>query len=293
MSRLPWLAVTFVLLATGCAHHRLAHDHVQQARTLTTINEQQVLDNLAMFMDNPNALPYFAIPGAGSAVVTDDGGIDLSTINGPGRSVLGPLDFNRNNRLTWATKPVTDPNRLLRMKCAYRRAIGLCDASDCCVNCSELLGHEAYDCCGIRRLKIERCSTPWVPGRRWEKIGRSNGTRIRVCPESYADFNRLVMKVMDFAVNDFTASKPTMQVQRLFYDEVRGRLTKIETYDTDILSEEDAKKQKDAADGDDDHPSRLDREGSPVQISPRRLAPVGLDQIQELQILRDSVFPTP
>lgn len=92
-----FLLAVSLLAQTGCTHRQLRYDNVMQARTLTTIYEQQVLDNLAMFAQSPDSLPFFAVPGAGSASVTDTGSIAASPLNGPIRTIIGPLSLGRGN----------------------------------------------------------------------------------------------------------------------------------------------------------------------------------------------------
>ena len=65
---------SLVLLAIGCTHTQLRWNTVRQSRTLTDIYEQQVLNNLAMFVYDPNSLPFFSFPNAGASNVNDVGG---------------------------------------------------------------------------------------------------------------------------------------------------------------------------------------------------------------------------
>ena len=76
MSRRPLvvgLAVTTALVATGCTHVQLRKNTVRQARTLADLHQQQVVDNLAMFVYDHNALPYFAVPDSASSTLQDAG----------------------------------------------------------------------------------------------------------------------------------------------------------------------------------------------------------------------------
>ena len=57
-------------MAAGCTHTQLRWNTVQQSRTLTDIYEQQVLNNLAMFVYDPNSLPFFSFPNAGARMST-------------------------------------------------------------------------------------------------------------------------------------------------------------------------------------------------------------------------------
>ena len=56
------LAVAAALAGTGCTHVQLRKNTVNQADTLSEIYQQQVLDNLAMFVYDYYSLPHFAIP---------------------------------------------------------------------------------------------------------------------------------------------------------------------------------------------------------------------------------------
>ena len=61
-----WWPILICLLASisGCRTHLSLRDNtLRTAGTLTDLNYQQVLDNLARFHDNPAAMPSFAGPG--------------------------------------------------------------------------------------------------------------------------------------------------------------------------------------------------------------------------------------
>jgi hypothetical protein len=51
-----------LLAASGCTATQLRKDSVQQAQAVHDMEEQQVLDNLAMFVYDCNSLPYFSFP---------------------------------------------------------------------------------------------------------------------------------------------------------------------------------------------------------------------------------------
>jgi len=283
--------------ASGCAHMHLAYDHVRQASVLTSVHEKQVLDNLAMFLDNPEALPFYAMPGTGSAQVTDNGQLSASPLNGPTHTVLGPLALSRNNRLLMASTPVTDPAKLKRMRCAYRRAIGIGDGSDYCIDCCKVTreffgtGDDATkccDCCSIQPLMIERVSKR-IAHKPCEKAGHYCGTYIRVCPESYADFTRLVMLIMDYAANSPKAppAKKTMSVTRYLRDNA-GNVLMSQTYTAEVDLDDQGKVQIET------NPNAgVVKEGK-VAATPKPAADNdasksgGLREIQELNILRDA-----
>ena len=71
------------LLAVGCTHTQLRYSTTHQSDTVTRIYEQQVLNNLAMFVVNNDAVPHFAIASDGSTDVSDKGMFALGPINTP------------------------------------------------------------------------------------------------------------------------------------------------------------------------------------------------------------------
>lgn len=149
MKRLVGLLGLCVL--AGCQHTHLRHNTVRQADTLNEIYEQQVLDNLAMFSMNPNALPSFAYPQDGSANITDKGGLSGAS---PLKS-LRKLSFSleRSGLEQWGLIPVSDPARLERMMHAYQAAVSSgwvrtsdsqADLPDCCTLVGEHCGCYAW-----------------------------------------------------------------------------------------------------------------------------------------------------
>lgn len=137
-----FVLVLAVLLATGCTHHQLRYDTINQADTLNDIYRRQVLDNLAMFVVDPHSIPHFAIPNGGTSTVSDTGSLAFSPLNAF-RKVAG-LTGSRNVQESWALSPVRDPDKLRRMRCAYQQAVGACeDCIDCCALQKRFLGKSA------------------------------------------------------------------------------------------------------------------------------------------------------
>lgn len=222
------VVVFLAMLNTGCLQSQLRHDHVYQARTLTEIYEQQVLDNLAMFRSNPNATPFFAIPSSGSADVTDSGQIKASPLNGPLHTALELSSLSRTNRGGWTIKPIVEPDRLNLMKCAYRRAVGISFDEDPCLNCCKRMQDwagkaetdpcECCSCCAIKPIKVKSCPKIFFP-RKCAKIGCYCGTKIEVCPQSYQEFSHLVMTILEYAINEKgkKKEKPEAEVTHFHY----------------------------------------------------------------------------
>ena len=294
------------LLTAGCTHTQLRFDHVHQAKTLTDIHERQVLNNLAMFVVNEEAVPYFAVPGAGSAQVADMGSIGVSTLNGRGHSVLGPLSLSRNNTQSWAANPITDPAKLKRMRCAYRRAIGINDGDYGCINCCKLerefRGDATLDCCCdcclIRKIDFDYCNKRLVHDP-CEKVGHYCGTYIRVCPESYDDLAHLVLTILDYAVNNPKGTKKSIDVEEYYYDE-KGNVERIEKFSQAV--DRNALPQRTVTSSDDPSATettvvpqqRQGRQGEIIdrfEDTSRRTEPNPLFILEQQQIRNQALFP--
>jgi hypothetical protein len=131
-----------ILMASGCAHVQLAKNTVRQARTLSDIYEQQVLDNVAKFVYNFNSLPHFAIADGGTTAVNDQllGNGNLLLPIGTNSS-LG-INGQRQCNDAWTLTPISDPRKLELMRCSYQRAVGCalhCEQSLECKNCQQLI----------------------------------------------------------------------------------------------------------------------------------------------------------
>ena len=119
------MALSFLIALPGCTATRLRNGTIDQASTLTELQYQQVLNNLAMFCDNPSALPWQVNLRDGSAQVADVGSASLlldlhrAIVSHP--SLLG----SRTVVEQWGMSPVTDDNELKLLRMAYRRAIGI------------------------------------------------------------------------------------------------------------------------------------------------------------------------
>ncbi len=120
-----------VLAGTGCTHRQLRNNTIGQASTLADIHQQQVLDNLAMFVSNSDSLPQFAYPDGGNNQLTDTGSL-TSTVAwkqaGFYSANVNPT-VSRSANETWTLHPVNDPHKLVLMQCAYKKAVAGNDPS--------------------------------------------------------------------------------------------------------------------------------------------------------------------
>ncbi len=128
--------VTFLMLGTlsvgtGCTNTALRHSTVNQVSTVTELQYQMVLENLATMAANPGMMPWHATLTGGTTQMTDSAqatvGFGLNFYKRPKFNFLNYSPGANGSRTVvqqWGHTPVTDgdPLRLLRM--AYRRALG-------------------------------------------------------------------------------------------------------------------------------------------------------------------------
>jgi hypothetical protein len=128
-------------LVCGCTHTQLRWNTVQQSRTLTDIYEQQVLNNLAMFVYDPNSLPFFSFPNAGGSNVNDAGSFSGMFRWSRGTPGLGEGDFGLGGSRTimesWTMTPIIDPVKLQLMRCAYQQVVAACGIGNVSFDCPD------------------------------------------------------------------------------------------------------------------------------------------------------------
>lgn len=117
--------VCLVLLgAVGCADMQLRRSTARQASTLTSLQYQQVLNNLAMLHADPMALPALIALKSGTAQVADTGslgvGLDLGSRTHTTPNFLG----TRSVVEQWNTAPLSDDTTLRLLRLAYHRTMG-------------------------------------------------------------------------------------------------------------------------------------------------------------------------
>ncbi len=134
------LCLLLVVSTSGCSwtNLRLRRSVVNQAGTLTELQYQQVLGNLAMMSLDPDALPTHVNLRDGSAQIQDNGSISSASPSTSFPSVLG----SRTVVEQWSVIPVTDDVELRILRVAYRRALGFDDRPD-----FDLANDVAHDLC--------------------------------------------------------------------------------------------------------------------------------------------------
>ncbi|MGD9724453.1 MAG: hypothetical protein AB7O59_24380 [Pirellulales bacterium] len=132
------LTAGLVLLGSGCTHLGLQRRTILQGSTISDIQDQQVLDNLAMFACDRDAMAWHVKITGGLVQVADQGtGFLGANLGGP--HVLAPnVGVGRNIVGQWNLDPTIEADELGLLQIAYRKAINPLDADGS-------IRHEAYE----------------------------------------------------------------------------------------------------------------------------------------------------
>jgi hypothetical protein len=215
--------LSFQVLCLGCTSAQLRQSTVAHSTTLADIYTQEVVNNLAMFVHNPDALPFFAFPTQGTTAIQDTG-----NVGNPGYTsqnfVTSPFTLNASRQATenWVLTPISDPAKLALMRCAYRQAVSSCLGIDLvtgstCPACGNLrrdfygpadpeaanqraneelpcLNSPCWFCYGPKSEIPKTCDCPYV--------GCYCGTYVWIPPQGREMLTRLTLTILDYAVND-------------------------------------------------------------------------------------------
>lgn len=131
------LIVCTLLSAGGCTNTQLRITTVNQGSTLSDIQYQMVLRNLASFAVNPSAIPWHVSITAGTAQVAD-----AATAHSAFLWQMAPFTSGRwfqwdpgavGSRTIvqqWSTNPIVHTDALKVLQMAYRRAYGIQEMPD-------------------------------------------------------------------------------------------------------------------------------------------------------------------
>jgi hypothetical protein len=129
------LLVSCLLLAcSGCLQYELNRKSVRLTTTTNDLIYGQVLNKLALTIDNPMSLPYFDMPSSGTMQLQGSvsgnytptwmlTAIGTYLLNTQAASIMPTL----LEQGAWQMSPVADPDRLFLMNCAYRTVTGSSD----------------------------------------------------------------------------------------------------------------------------------------------------------------------
>jgi hypothetical protein len=106
----------------------LTHRTIDHASTFPSVQQCQVLNNVARFTHNPAAIPYYAMTTGGTTQVTNSGSatsivLPNYLLGSTGHAIwsgqYGPTVSSATQE-NWNITPVTDPDKLRRMRHAYQ-----------------------------------------------------------------------------------------------------------------------------------------------------------------------------
>jgi hypothetical protein len=245
------LVLFSALMCSGCTHVQLQKNTVHEAWTLGEIQQQQVVNNLALFVYNYNALPSFAIPNQGSSQVTDQGNAGFSMgfsrpITGGSTANFTPAHFGdfllsalgfsgtaqRSCQEAFTLTPINDPRKLELMRCAYQQAVSNCgygDVSQHCPDCQTRMkqfytGDPDGDIAArANGIVTSECLKPncWfhvgckkdVPKDCCKFVGEYCGVYVWVGPEGRNELAKLTLAILDYALHD----PPTLRTKQVVF----------------------------------------------------------------------------
>lgn len=123
------VAIAWLLACCGCTHIQLQRKTIHQGSTLSGIQYQQVLDNLAMFSCNPDALAWHVKVTGGVVQVADQGTLALLPAQVGRSQVVPSVAAGRNVLEQWNVDAVIEPDDLELLQLAYQKAIDPVDAT--------------------------------------------------------------------------------------------------------------------------------------------------------------------
>ncbi|HEY5315552.1 MAG TPA: hypothetical protein VIK18_23680 [Pirellulales bacterium] len=212
---------------------QLRRNTINQARTVADIHQQQVLNNLAMFVYNPNSMPCFSYPtqGVNQVINTTNAGYTQGFAYagmGPraGTFLLNSLGFSLNgsheSSEAFTMVPINDPRKLELMRCAYQIAASSCGRgapAATCPDCQarfgifytgdphgnirestvgtvtkDCLGTECWFHVGCRKCVPHDCDCIYV--------GQYCGVYVWVLPQGRDELAKLTLAILDYAMRD-------------------------------------------------------------------------------------------
>jgi hypothetical protein len=203
-----------LILFCGCqTHANLCSNSAAVVTTLTDVNYRQILDNVALFTANPDAMPAVAVFNAGTVNVQDSRSAGISVFYSPTLpfSLQGGTDIlnltpgvhaQRQVTENWTMLPVTDSDNLRRLRCAFQYLV-LGDQPTRCEHCRERLERffvgDAEDLeCLLPRNWYSTGTKKDVP-RSACYVGRHCDTYVWVTPEGRDGLTRFTVSILDLA----------------------------------------------------------------------------------------------
>jgi len=235
--RRPVATVIFICgVVPGCTAMQLERNTQNQFRTVSALYQQQVLDNLAMFVHEPGSLPYFNVLSTGLNQLVDQATaadtlsmarvlVGVKSLFMVSSNATAPT-LQRTAQQNWTANPVTDPRRLELMRCAYQKELS--HISTACPNCKVRMDQfygvdsDKPDPFGRVTIACLGNDTPWFAcGRKCDVpkscdcslVGHYCGTYVWVLPGGRSELSRLTLAILDYATN-----QPSIVTKTIVYN---------------------------------------------------------------------------
>lgn len=207
-----------LLVAAGCTHVSLRDNTVKTTGTLADLNYQQVLNNVAVFVAAPAALPSFALVNAGTVSVQDQLGGDATSVYAPTLQAFQQMGagfpilslythpaIQRQLTENWGMAPVTDAGTLRRIRCAYQLLVVGQELQPCDECVQQLIKYyggkiDDWNCLIPHGWFCIGCRKKDVPKEACYKACCGN-TYVWVMPEGMDGFTHFTLTVLDLAAN--------------------------------------------------------------------------------------------
>jgi hypothetical protein len=243
---------------------------------LTDLNYQQILDNLARFVNNPGAMPTIAVVNSGTVTVADELAVNSNATYAPtltfaqqagsGLPLLSLLlnpSGSRNLTENWSLEPVVDIDNLRRIRCAYQLLVlDGAEYSDC-IPCRQLLERfyvgeqDRLDCLLPRGWYQVGCKKDVPKDAMY--VGHCGETYVWVMPDQLDGLTVFTMTVIDLATGRPHA--PTRTVVRTY--KADGSLDSTQVSTTEIDDAALQKLQKEQS-----RPERVRQYVDPPEVNP-------------------------
>jgi hypothetical protein len=208
-------AITAALCAAsaGCQHVALEHRTTAQASTLADLHHKEVLDNIAVFVTNPDAMPFYMTAGSANTSVDRSAGVDSSfgwsLFQGDGGATATEWFFNSagvnpraggSTSAQWVSNAITNPVKLDVMRCVYQRVVNRCTPE-----CETKL-----DNCFVDHTEWKAAMTPGWYGVGTKKdipkdachVGHHCGTYVWVTAAGMDSLTKVTLGILDIATLD-------------------------------------------------------------------------------------------
>jgi hypothetical protein len=266
-----------LLAMSGCQTHlALRDDTLRTTGTLTDLNYQQVLNNVALFVANPSSLPSVSVINAGTVTVADQKTCNASATYSPtltfaqqggGALPILTLLFNPSGQRivteNWSMVPVTDVDNLRRIRCALQLLVLDGGQTSDCESCLDLLKNfylgetDRMDCVIPRGWFHAGCKKDVPQGACY--VGRYRATYVWVLPDGIEGLTRFTMTIIDLATGKPHA--PMKTVVRTY--KADGSLDNTQVTTTEIDRDALEKMKQEPA-----HPERQRQYVAPPLVNP-------------------------